>query len=149
MIDAVIKTPLKQIQDDRGKVMHMLRSTDSHFQKFGEVYFSWIYPNVIKGWHKHLEMTLNFAVPVGCVKIVLYDDRENVKTYKQVNEFFLNQNDYYLLTIPPNVWYGFQTIGNQPAMIVNCSTMPHDPKEAINMSLSEKKIPYNWEEKHD
>ena len=44
MIEGLLKTPLKQIQDERGKVMHMLRATDPHFNKFGEVYFSWANP---------------------------------------------------------------------------------------------------------
>ncbi|KAB8028044.1 dTDP-4-dehydrorhamnose 3,5-epimerase family protein [Fluviispira multicolorata] len=149
MIEGVLKIPLRQIKDDRGKVMHMLRATDDHFQKFGEVYFSWINPNVIKGWQKHLEMTLNYAVPVGKIKLVLYDDREISKTYKQINEYILNQDDYYLLSIPPHIWYGFQSIGNQAAMIVNCATIPHDPNEVRRMDLSEKKIPYNWEIEHD
>ena len=35
MIDGVIITPLKQIPDERGKIMHMLRSTDPHFNAFG------------------------------------------------------------------------------------------------------------------
>ena len=28
----------------RGKVMHMLRGTDPHFEQFGEVYFSAVFP---------------------------------------------------------------------------------------------------------
>ena len=45
MIEGVILTPLKQISDERGKVMHMLRWKDSPvFSKFGEIYFSCTYP---------------------------------------------------------------------------------------------------------
>ena len=29
----------KQIVDDRGKILHMMRSDDENFQKFGEIYF--------------------------------------------------------------------------------------------------------------
>ena len=63
MIDGVIIAPLKQILDERGKVMHMLKATDPVFKSFGEIYFSCIYPNVVKAWHIHHEMTLNYAVP--------------------------------------------------------------------------------------
>ena len=59
MIHDVKITPLKIIADDRGKVMHMLRSDDKIFQKFGEIYFSLIYKNKIKAWHLHKESTLN------------------------------------------------------------------------------------------
>ena len=53
MIQDVIISPLKIISDDRGKVMHMLRSDSKVFQKFGEIYFSTIYRDKIKGWHLH------------------------------------------------------------------------------------------------
>ena len=59
MIDGVVITPLRQIFDERGKVMHMLRSDDKNFSKFGEIYFSCTHPGVIKAWHLHKEMTLN------------------------------------------------------------------------------------------
>ena len=53
MIDGIKITPLDQIEDDRGKVMHMLRNDAKHFSKFGEIYFSTVLPNKIKGWHIH------------------------------------------------------------------------------------------------
>ena len=48
MIDGVVITPLLQIADERGKVMHMLKSTDAHFQQFGEIYFSCVFPDAVK-----------------------------------------------------------------------------------------------------
>ena len=65
MIDGVHVQPLRQILDERGKVMHMLRITDAHFQQFGEIYFSTVNPGAIKAWHQHKEMTLNYSVPHG------------------------------------------------------------------------------------
>ena len=40
MIDGVRIIPLRQIADERGKIMHMLKATDEHFIAFGEIYFS-------------------------------------------------------------------------------------------------------------
>jgi dTDP-4-dehydrorhamnose 3,5-epimerase len=65
MIEGVQVIPLRRIPDERGTVMHMLRSTDPHFTQFGEIYFSTVYPGVIKGWHRHREMTLNYACVSG------------------------------------------------------------------------------------
>lgn len=76
MIEGISIIPLKQIADERGKIMHMLRADDSYFEQFGEIYFSVVYPGVIKGWHLHKEMTLNYAVISGMIKLVLYDPRE-------------------------------------------------------------------------
>ena len=65
---------LKKIPDERGTILHMMRSDEEIFSGFGEIYFSTIYPNVIKGWHIHEKMTLNYAVIDGMIKLVLYDD---------------------------------------------------------------------------
>ena len=65
MIEGVEIIPLKRIQDERGMVMHMLKRTDPHFVEFGEIYFSVIHPGVIKAWHLHSRMTINYAVVVG------------------------------------------------------------------------------------
>lgn len=148
MINGILQTPLKQFHDERGKVMHMLRSTDNHFIAFGEVYFSWIYPNIIKAWHKHKEMVMNYAVPVGSIKVVLYDDRTGSPTFGEVNEFYMNAENYYLLTIPNGIWYGFKAMGGQSAMIVNCSTIPHDPEEIIRIDAFDTSIPYSWDTKN-
>jgi len=39
MIDGVKVVPLRQVVDERGKIMHMLKATDPHFIRFGEIYF--------------------------------------------------------------------------------------------------------------
>ena len=83
MINGVKITPLKQYFDERGKVMHMLRNDSPLFEKFGEIYFSCTYPNAIKAWHLHNEMTLNYAVIHGQIKFVLYDDRNNSNQHTQ------------------------------------------------------------------
>ena len=43
MIQGVSVRPLRQMPDERGKVMHMLRRDDPWFEKFGEMYFSVVY----------------------------------------------------------------------------------------------------------
>ena len=72
--------PLRRIPDERGTIYHMLRSTDPHFIAFGEIYFTSIYRGVVKGWHRHRDMTLNYACISGRIKLVLYDDRPDSPT---------------------------------------------------------------------
>ena len=57
MIEGVKIFPKKQIIDERGKIMHMMRNDSSVFKTFGEIYFSTIYPKIIKAWHLHKEST--------------------------------------------------------------------------------------------
>jgi dTDP-4-dehydrorhamnose 3,5-epimerase len=148
MIEGIKVTPLRQILDERGKVMHMLKVGDPAFEQFGEIYFSCVYPGAIKGWHIHKEMTLNYAVPHGQIKFVLYDDRASSPTYGEVQELFLGPDNYCLVTVPPLVWNGFKGIGDEMAIVANCATIPHTPGEIDRRDPFDPSIPYHWEIKH-
>lgn len=148
MIEGVQVHPLRQIPDERGKIMHMLRADSEHFQKFGEIYFSCVYPGAIKAWHLHREMTLNYTVIVGHVKLVIYDDRNESPTRGELQEFFIGESNYCLVTIPPMVWNGFKGIGDTMAIVANCSTIPHDPVEIQRLDPFSPQISYNWDIKH-
>jgi dTDP-4-dehydrorhamnose 3,5-epimerase len=126
----------------------MLRADAPHFENFGEIYFSKIYPGVIKGWHIHTKMTLNYAVICGMIKLVLYDDRENSTTKGEIQEIFTGEDNYCLVTIPPLVWNGFKGIANSTAIVANCSTIPHDPDEIKRRDPFDSTIPYDWSLKH-
>ena len=97
MIEGVLVHPLRQIPDERGKVMHMLQSTDPHFEQFGEIYFSMVYPGVVKGWHRHSRMTIHYAVVVGTIKLVLFDDRKGSPTQGQMAVLFIGESNYCLV----------------------------------------------------
>lgn len=144
MIHGVTITPLRQILDERGKVMHMLRSTDPHFVAFGEIYFSCVHPGAIKAWHIHKRMVLNYAVPFGKIKFVLYDDREGSPTRGRFQELFLGPDNYCLVTVPPLVWNGFKGVGDQTAIVANCASIPHDPDEIERLRPDDARIPYDW-----
>ena len=75
--------------------MHMMRTDSPVFKKFGEIYFSTIYKNIIKGWHLHLTSTLNYACIKGKVKLVLFDDRKNSKSKNQYQEIILTPEKYF------------------------------------------------------
>jgi len=147
MIKGVMITPLKQIIDERGKVMHMLRCDEEIFQKFGEIYFSCVHPGVIKGWHIHKRMTLNYAVPYGKIEFVLYDDRFDSPTKGELQKILLSPDNYMLVTVPPMVWNGFKGLGNEMTIVANCATLPHDPEEIERIDPFDPSIPYNWEVK--
>lgn len=148
MIAGVTVFPLRRIPDERGTIMHMLRCNDPHFEKFGEIYFSTVYPGVVKGWHCHSQMTLNYAVVSGIIKLVLFDDRKGSLTRGQVDEFLIGEANYCLVKIPPGVWNGFKGIGTTMAIVANCSTDPHDPTEITRMDPFDNHVPYDWALKH-
>jgi dTDP-4-dehydrorhamnose 3,5-epimerase len=148
VIDGVGIFPLRQIPDERGKVMHMLRADDPHFQEFGEIYFSTVNPAAIKGWHIHAKMTLNYACIAGQVKLVLYDGREGSPTHSTLQELFIGDSNYVLVRIPPMVWNGVKGLGQRPAIIANCASHPHDPQEISRLDPFSPAIPYDWSLRH-
>ena len=144
MIQGVIITRLKKIDDERGSVMHMLRNDSEIFSKFGEIYFSISYPKAIKAWHMHKDMILNYACVEGKLKLVLYDDRANSKTFGKIQELTLSTDDYFLVTVPPLIWNGFVNIGSNNSILANCSSVPYRNDEIIRKSPFDKQIPYIW-----
>lgn len=145
-IDGVTIVPLARIPDERGTIMHMLRADDRHFRGFGEIYFSTIYKDVIKGWHRHRDMTLNYAVPFGRVKLVLFDDRPHSPTRGALMEQFLGPDNYALVQIPPDVWNGFKGMSDPLALVANCCTLAHDAQADRTERLDpfQNDIPYDW-----
>ena len=93
-------------------------------------------------------MTLNYAVPHGHIKFVLYDDRPNSSTQGEVQELFLGPDSYYLVTVPPMVWNGFKGLGNEMAIVANCATIPHSADEIDRRDPFDPSIPYDWALKH-
>jgi dTDP-4-dehydrorhamnose 3,5-epimerase len=144
MIAGVVIVPLARIPDERGVVMHMLRRTDPHFVEFGEIYFSKIYPGVVKGWHKHAEMTLNYACIHGRIKLVLYDARDGSSTKGELMEIFLGPENHSLVQIPPGIWNGFKGQGQEMAIVANCASHPHDPSSSVRIDPFDNDIPYDW-----
>jgi len=144
MIDGVKVIPLKQIPDERGKIMHMLRSDDPHFEEFGEIYFSFAHPGVVKGWHEHTKQTQNYAVIQGMIKLVLYDNRKDSSTYKEVMEVFIGEDNYQLARIPIGIINGYKAIGTKTVIVANCATLPHEPDEMLRYDPHGSVVPYEW-----
>jgi len=146
VIDGVVRRPLRQFIDDRGRTMHMLRNDDPHFRAFGEIYFSGVALGKVKGWYRHREKTLNYAVPAGMIRVVIYDDRAGSPTYGRLEEHRLGEGeaDYALLTIPPLLWYGIQGLAPGVSIIANCSDLPNDPNESDRKPVDAADVPYNW-----
>ena len=145
-IEGVKIIPLRKIPDERGTIYHMLRASDEHFNKFGEIYFSKIYKGAIKGWHIHKQITLNYSVIFGMVKLVLFDAREDSQTKGNLMELFIGDDNYVLVIIPPGVANGHKGM-TEIALLANSTDVPHDklPKdEMIRIDPYDNDIPYNW-----
>jgi dTDP-4-dehydrorhamnose 3,5-epimerase len=147
MIEGVALIPLKIIPGENGAVMHGLKVQEDSYKSFGEAYFSFVNKGKIKGWKRHTKMTLNLIVPVGNIRFVLYDDRDNSKTKGSFNDVCLGPEiQYSRLTIPPGIWMAFQGMGNEQNLLLNIADIPHDPSEAEQLQIENSRIPnFKWQ----
>ena len=142
-IDGLTMTQLSELRGPRGSVLHMLRCDSSDFTRFGESYFSEILPGAVNAWKRHRAQTQNLAVPVGRIQTVVYDDRAGSPTCGQVKSLEMGRPDAYIrLCIPPELWYGFKCLSDTPALIANCTDMPHDPEEGEVRSIDDPDMPH-------
>ena len=143
-IDGVLLTQLKVIDVHGGDVLHGMKCSDLGYSAFGEAYFSEVEPGAVKAWKRHKKMILNLMVPLGAVRFIIFDDRQNSKSYGKYQEIILSRNDNYSrLTVPPMVWMGFQGVDDKMSMLLNIADIEHVPDEADRKEINE--IKYDWE----
>ena len=150
MINGVEIKKLKWNADERGRLMELLRSDDGMYNKFGQVYVTTAYPQVVKAWHYHKIQDDFMAVAKGMMKIVLFDDREGSPTRGEVNEFFVGDFNPMIIKIPKNVYHGFKCISEEEALVVNIITEPYNREnpDEFRLPWNSDKVPYDWERKN-
>lgn len=135
-MDGVILTPLKRIHNPKGDILHAMKISDDGYDGFGEAYFSSIHQSDVKGWKKHLRMTLNLVVPQGAIEFVIYNE--------QLKDFFsvkLSDKNYQRLTIKPGLWLAFRGV-EKNNLLLNLASIQHDSNEAVTSNLED--IKYEW-----
>lgn len=135
-IEGCLLTPLKKIPKIGGSIYHALRRSDIGYTGFGEIYFSTIEPGVITDWKLHKRMTLNLVVPVGNIKFFLFDQRDGSSTFGDAVQVLVGPNQYYRLTIPPNIWVAFKGESKFESILANIADLEHDPNEIIRAPLN-------------
>lgn len=142
-IDGVLLTPQKIIDVPGGDVLHGMKCSDPGYIGFGEAYFSTVELSVVKAWKRHRDMTLNLIVPLGAVRFVIYDDRQNSVTNGKYQEIILTRDNYCRMTVPPMVWVGFQGVDQNTSMLLNIANIEHSPEEADRKEMNEIKFDWN------
>ena len=146
-INGVRITQKPQITDERGSVMHMLRADAPEFMEFGEIYFSTVNPGFLKGWHLHRRMFLNYVCVHGEITLHLYDGRLDSSTNGVQLSIELSPRKYFMVTVPPGVWNGFECVGGITAIVANCATEAHDPSEIVREDPWKSLLPHPWKAK--
>ncbi|TKJ41013.1 dTDP-4-dehydrorhamnose 3,5-epimerase [candidate division LCP-89 bacterium B3_LCP] len=145
-IDGVVIKDLKVIPDERGRLMEILRSDEEPFEKFGQVYMTSNYPDVVKGWHYHKKQSDNVACVRGMIKLVLFDGRDDSPTKDNLKELFIGEHNPKLVHIPAGVWHGWKGIGEVESLTINIPTEVFNREEPdeYRLPFDTDEIPYDW-----
>lgn len=146
MIQGVRMKKLRVIPDERGRLMEILRADDELFIRFGQVYMTTTYPNVVKAWHKHEKQTDNIVCLLGMLKLALYDGRPNSPTYGEINQFYLGVHNPLLIQIPPGVYHGWMCVSQEEAVVINIPTETYNYESPDEQRLDpySNEISYDW-----
>ena len=149
MIKGVKTKKLKVIPDERGRLMEILRCDDDVFLKFGQVYMTTTYPDVVKAWHMHKKQTDHVACVSGMIKVVLYDGRDASPTFGEISQFYIGEHNPILVQIPPGVYHGWMCVSQNEAVVINIPTELYDYEspDEYRLDAHTDEIPYDWERK--
>jgi dTDP-4-dehydrorhamnose 3,5-epimerase len=123
----------------------MLKWSNPYFTEFAEIYFTTIYGNVVKGWHIHGKMMLNYSCIYGRIKLVVYDDRPDSPTRGNLQEVFSGPDSCSLVIIPANVWNGFKRMVDPVSIVAKGASHPHDLSFSDRIDPFSNHIPYTWD----
>jgi len=108
--------------DDRGYLIEIVRATDGHFTKFGQVYLVGDFARgVVRAFHKHSLLWDFFFISHGAAKFIFRDDRPDSPTYEEMNTFVASSRNPNLLVVPPGVYHGWMSLEDDTQMISTAS----------------------------
>jgi len=143
--------------DERGFVSEIFRSDWNSFfgkDKPNQINISQSLPGIIRAWHRHLRNQIDFfTVLKGTVKICIYDNDKESKTFGKLVEIISSGKKLQIVKVPGNFWHGTKTIGNEPSYTVyflnNLYNYENPDEERISWDDASiidpiTKKPYDW-----
>ena len=118
MIEGIVIKDLMKHVDERGFFVELLRQ--DWMELLGEdviVQFnlSYSYPNIVRAWHRHLRGQVDYFICIeGAIKVCAYDDREDSKTFGELDEIVLSEERLRVVKIPGILWHGYKALGTKP-----------------------------------
>jgi dTDP-4-dehydrorhamnose 3,5-epimerase len=146
MIEGVHIKKLRFIEDERGRLMEVLRKDDPFYRKFGQAYVTTARPGVVKAWHYHMLQDDNIALLVGKIRFGLFDARKDSRTHGESMDLLVDEKAPVLIHVPKGVYHGFKCVGDVEAMVMNVPTEPynHNSPDELRVDAFENEIPFDW-----
>ncbi len=122
------------IKNKKGDILKFLSKKSIFFKKFGEIYFTEIVKNKVKGWIFHKKNHCILCVPRGKVEFFFIDGRTESKTYYKEEKIVIGRNKPFVLNVPPKIWISFKSL-EKKSLVVNFMERPHSKNEALKSDL--------------
>ena len=115
-----VLVPIQPYVDDRGwSFMNQLQGVLS---PKGQINFSMQNPGVVKAWHRHQHQTDFWICVLGHLRAGVHRESDG-RCWATV----IGQKHPAVLIIPPPLWHGVATLGDEPAGLLYYVTKAYDP----------------------
>ena len=100
-INGLKKINQEVIKNKKGDILKFVSKKSFFLNKFGEIYFTEIVKNKVKGWNLHKKNRCILCVPQGKVEFFFIDGRKKSKTYHKEVKIIVGRNNPFILIVPP------------------------------------------------
>ena len=107
---------VKIIKNAKGDLFKIVSKKHNFFTKFGELYFSEVYPKKFKGWKFHKKRHQIMTVASGKVRFFFKKEIDQKKIFSVDISF---SNNLKLLKIFPKTYYSFECKSKKKALLIN------------------------------
>ena len=132
----------------------------------GQVNASWMYPGVVKAWHRHALQEDHWTVLSGMLKIGLFnseteplfaelrlahatpgkDDPQRIEIPPHSGRaVHLGEHRAGVLRIPKRIWHGGVAVGNEPALLLYYVTRKYDPRNPDEERAPWDGFAFSWQ----
>jgi len=145
MLEDVKIVKLVTHKDERGFFREIFRFQEN-FKDYpiGQLSHSEVKKGIIKAWHGHVYQSQWNYVITGQIKVVLFDNRKESSTYREIKEFITGSDKEPLAYFfPPGVFHGYKCIQG-PMQIIYVTSGIYDLNDEIRNTNNDLKIDYKW-----
>jgi dTDP-4-dehydrorhamnose 3,5-epimerase len=146
-IENVVIREVLHVPRDHGVITETFRPEwDPTGQPIVHVYQSRLYPGAIGAWSCHAKSVDRLFVNQGHLKVVLFDGREESRTFGRIVELHVGDARPAFIVLPTGIWHGLQNLGSTDALVLNYPTHAYHYEDPDHWRLpyDTEQIPYTW-----
>ena len=130
-----------------GIFMEVLRDDDDLLARFGQSNFTIANNGTIKAFHWHKYQDDLWFLASGRAAIVLYDQRNDSKTFGETQVIYGGTDDYKLVLIPVGVVHGYKVLSKEPCLLFYHVTKAYDRENPDEERIDpfDETINFDWD----